>query len=134
MPHDAAVADRLRNALLRNLGPDEPVEEKRMFGGVAFMVRGHMTIGVNKSDLLVRVRDEDSEAAHAAPHARPMDFTGRPMKNYVFVGPAGFRSDGALDGWVARALAFARAAPPKSPKKPTTKKPAARARKKPTSR
>ncbi|MFO0554087.1 MAG: TfoX/Sxy family protein [Polyangiaceae bacterium] len=141
MPHDEAVADRVRNALLRaNLAPDEQVEEMRMFGGVAFMVRGHMAIGVNKSDLLVRVRDEDGDAALAAPHARPMDFTGRPMKNFVFVAPAGFHTDKALDAWLARALAFARSAPDKkrsAKKKPAAKKPAAKkpaARKKPSAR
>jgi TfoX/Sxy family transcriptional regulator of competence genes len=62
------------------------VTEKKMFGGIAFLLDGAMFCGVSGGDLMVRVGAEAHEAALARPHARPMDFTGRPMKGYVFVG------------------------------------------------
>ena len=84
-----------------------------MFGGIAFMVRGHMCCGVVKDLLMVRVGPEGYEHALAKPHARPMDFTGRPLRGLVFVAPAGTLTDKGLSDWVRRAARFVRTLPPK---------------------
>ena len=76
-----------------------------MFGGIALMVRGHMTVGLIRDDLVIRVAGADEERLLAEPHARPMDFTGRPMRGWIFVEPEGVRSPAALARWVGRALA-----------------------------
>jgi TfoX/Sxy family transcriptional regulator of competence genes len=109
MAFDEAVAERVRKALAGS--PD--VVGKKMFGGIAFMVRGNMCCGVIGDRLMVRVGPEGYEAALSRPHARPMDFTGRPMKGLVFVAPAGFASAGELKGWIARAMEFALSFPAK---------------------
>jgi hypothetical protein len=84
-----------------------------MFGGLAFMVRGHMAVGIVKSSLMVRTAPDDYETLLAEPHARPMDFTGRPMKGFLYVDPAGVASAPALARWVARGVAFADSKPAK---------------------
>ncbi|MBW3618905.1 MAG: TfoX/Sxy family protein [Actinobacteria bacterium] len=77
-----------------------------MFGGLAFMVRGHMTVGVIGHELMVRVGKEAYGDAVAQPHAREMDFTGRPMAGMVYVAEPGFRHDAQLRGWLDRGLAY----------------------------
>jgi TfoX/Sxy family transcriptional regulator of competence genes len=109
MAFDEAVAGRVRKALAG--APD--VVEKRMFGGVAFMVRGNMCCGVIDDRLMLRVGPDGYEAALSRPHAKPMDFTGRPMKGMVYVEPAGFASVGDLKSWIARAMEFALSLPAK---------------------
>ncbi len=109
MAYDEKLAGRIRKVL----GSEPAVTEKKMFGGVAFMLRGHMCCGVMKVDLVVRVHPEEYEQALAEPHARPMDFTGRPLKGFVYVGPAGFQADAALERWVGRAVRFVSSLPPK---------------------
>lgn len=89
-------------------------DELRMFGGLAFMVGGHMTIGILGDELMVRVGKEAHDEVLALPHARPMDFTGRPMTGYVFVAPAGFDGDSELQAWVRRGLAFTATLPAKT--------------------
>ena len=102
MPYDETLVERLR-PLFRG---KYSVKEKRMFGGLAFMVNGHMCCGIVGKDLVVRTgRDGFSEAIRQ-PHARPMDFTGRPMKGFVYVAPAGYRSDRDLRSWTRRGLDF----------------------------
>ena len=86
MAYDEALADRIR-ALLRTR---HDVDERRMFGGVAFMIRGHMSCGIVGSTLMVRVDPGDAQRLLRTTHARPMDFTGRPMRGFVFVDPPGF--------------------------------------------
>lgn len=77
-----------------------------MFGGIAFMVGDRMCVGVTNDDLMVRVGVDGHEAALARPHARPMDFTGRPMKGFVFVGADGVRTARQVRAWVETALAY----------------------------
>jgi TfoX/Sxy family transcriptional regulator of competence genes len=127
MAYDEKVADRLRAAFTRSLGPTDDIEERKMFGGIAELVNGHMCVGVLGSELVVRARQKDAESALSRPHVRPMDFTGRPMKGWLYVAPGGFATDADLDGWVQLALAFVREAGPKAagPRKPM-KRPAAR--------
>lgn len=109
MAYDDGFADRVRDALA---GSGTAASERKMFGGLAFMVRGHMTVGVIGGDLMVRVGPDAYEDALADPSARPMDFTGKPMTGMVFVAGDGLDDD-ALDGWVGRALAFTTSLPPK---------------------
>jgi TfoX/Sxy family transcriptional regulator of competence genes len=102
MPHDARLAERVRRATARR----RAVSEKAMFGGVAFLLDGKMFCGVASDDLMVRVGPEAHEACLAKPQVRPMDVTGRPMKGYVFVGPAGCRTQRQVAGWVERGASF----------------------------
>jgi len=109
MPYDQALARRVRRALA-----DHPaVDEKKMFGGLAFMLAGHMCCGVVNDDLMVRVGPAQYEQALAQPYARPMDFTGRPMKGMVYVGSEALRSDADLAGWLRRGVEFAATLPAK---------------------
>lgn len=109
MAYDEKLADRIRKVLSAHSG----LSEKRMFGGIAFMLRGNMCCGVVKDDLMVRVGPGQYEKLLAEPHARPMDFTGRPMTGFVYVGPGGYRSDQALAKWVERGVDFVASLPPK---------------------
>src|SRR5512134_2495776 len=102
MAYDEAVAERVRGAL----GNTPDVVEKRMFGGIAFMVRGNMCCGVIGDRLMLRVGPEGYEAALAHPHVKEMDFTGKPMKGLVYLEPAGFASPRDLGKWIERALVF----------------------------
>src|SRR3990170_1819093 len=109
MAYDEKLADRIRAVLSAHNG----LSEKRMFGGIAFMLRGNMCCGLVKDDLVVRVGPEHYEKLLAEPHARPMEFTGRPMRGFVYVGPDGYRSEQALAKWVERGVDFAVSLPPK---------------------
>jgi TfoX/Sxy family transcriptional regulator of competence genes len=102
MAYDEELAERIR----RVVGPRADASEKKMFGGVAFLLDGKMFVGVVKDDLMARVGPARYDAALAEEHVRPMDFTGRPMVGYVFVGPGGLRGDHAVERWVAEAAAF----------------------------
>ena len=118
MAYDEKLADRIRRALLA--GPD--VAEKNMFGGVAFLLKGKMFCGIVKDELMVRVGPERYEDALEEHHVRPMDFTGRPMKGYVFVEPEGCRNNRDVRRWVDQGAAFVATLKAKSrrPKKKST--------------
>jgi hypothetical protein len=106
--YDEDLADRVRRVF-----PEAgAVSERKMFGGVAFMLGGHMVCGVVRDTLMLRLGPEGSERALARPHVRPMDFTGRPSRGAVFVEPEGL-TDAALRRWVDSAVAYARTLPPK---------------------
>jgi TfoX/Sxy family transcriptional regulator of competence genes len=107
MAYSEELAERLRHLLLR----DPRVSEKRMFGGLSFLVDGKMFCGILGNDLMVRVDPSDSEALLGGPHVRPMDFTGRPMKGFLYVDPGGYGSDEALAGWTNRALDYVASLP-----------------------
>jgi TfoX/Sxy family transcriptional regulator of competence genes len=102
MAYDEELADRIRQAV----GPRPDVTEKKMFGGIAFLLDGKMFVGIVKDDLMVRVGPDRYEAALGEPHVRPMDFTGKPMNGYVFVGPDGCRTEKAVGKWVGRGAEF----------------------------
>lgn len=108
MAYDENLADRIRDVLVTEDG----VSERKMFGGLAFMVRLHMACGVAGDDLMLRLGAEAAEQALARPHVRPMDFTGRPLTGMVFVGPEGLRG-AALRRWVGEAVRFVSSLPPK---------------------
>lgn len=110
MPYDEATADRVRTVLKRTRG----LSEKKMFGGIAFLVNGHMACGVLEQTLVLRLGNEGAAKALREEHTRPMDFTGKPMKSMLYVEPAGFRNADALKSWIKRALTFTRSLPPKT--------------------
>jgi TfoX/Sxy family transcriptional regulator of competence genes len=113
MTYDEKLAARIREVLADR--PD--VEEKKMFGGLCFMVNGSMCCGIAKTDFMVRVGPDQYEEALARAHARPMDFTGRPLKGMVYVAPEGLRSKAALQQWVARGVTFVMSKPATAKKK-----------------
>jgi TfoX/Sxy family transcriptional regulator of competence genes len=106
MAYDERLAARVR-AMLKG----RALVEKKMFGGLAFMSQGKMFAGILKGDLVVRVGPETNDQALKEPHTRPMDFTGRPMKGYVYVSPAGLTGDTQLRAWLTRGLNFAASLP-----------------------
>jgi hypothetical protein len=108
MAYDATLADRLRKAPSDFSG----VTERRMFGGLAFMLEGHLCCGVVGDEAVVRVGPEEYSSALARPHARQMNFTGKPLKGFVYVGPQGVETDGDLRAWIGRAMQFVRSLPP----------------------
>lgn len=108
MAYDELLAERVRERLADVPG----VTDRRMFGGLAFLVEGHMTVCVAGDDLMVRVGRDDSERALTEPGAGPMEMKGRPMAGWVLVDGAHL-DDEALDGWIARAGRFVAELPPK---------------------
>lgn len=90
------------------------VVEKKMFGGVGYMVRGNMACGVNKDDLIVRVGPQKYQEALGQPHASVFDMTGRPMSGWITVAPAGYEDEGDLMRWVQIGVDFASSLPEKS--------------------
>jgi TfoX/Sxy family transcriptional regulator of competence genes len=109
MAYDEELAERVRDAL----APRSELTERKMFGGIAFMIGGNMAVGVINDDLMVRLDPTDAEQALSEPHTRPMDFTGRPMKGMLFVDSNGTRSDEDLAGWVDAGADFAASLPAK---------------------
>jgi hypothetical protein len=102
MPYDEGLAARVRDTLANQ----PTLAQRKMFGGIASMVRGHMTFGIVKDELMARVGPEQHDRALEDPHVRAMDFTGRPMTGLVFVRPEGLAGEAALDEWVRRWLDF----------------------------
>ncbi len=109
MAYDEGLAQRLREILEDR----SDVAERKMFGGLAFLLAGTMCVGVIDEELMVRVGPEAHARLLEEPHARPMDFTGRPMKGFVYVESEGFESDEDLRRWVERGVEFAGSLPPK---------------------
>ena len=109
MAYDEGVVQRVREALEDCDG----ISEKSMFGGIAFMRSGNMCCGIVDDNLMARVGPSEYKDALARPFVRQMDFTGKAMKGFVYVAPAGFESEEALQGWVDMCLAFTETLPPK---------------------
>jgi hypothetical protein len=107
--HDEDLAERVRDVLSLRDG----VSERRMFGGVGFMVAGNMACGVHGEELIVRLGPEEAERALGEPHVRRFDLTGRPMKGWLFVGPEAVVTDDDLAGWVDAGADFAASLPAK---------------------
>jgi TfoX/Sxy family transcriptional regulator of competence genes len=114
MAYDEQLATRIR-VLLEG---ERAVIEKKMFGGLAFMSHGKMFSGILSKDLVVRVGPEANDQVLKEPHTRPMDFTGRPMKGYVYVGPAGTNTAAQLRKWLTRGQTFVASLPPAKRKPP----------------
>jgi TfoX/Sxy family transcriptional regulator of competence genes len=102
MAYSETLAQRLRQRLARRKG----VAEKKMFGGVGFLLNGNMCIGVWKDALIVRLPAEEAEEALKEPHVRAFNVSGRPMKGWLLVGPEGLADDDRLSDWIGRAAKF----------------------------
>jgi TfoX/Sxy family transcriptional regulator of competence genes len=112
MAYDEGLAQRIREVLV-----DYPtVTEKKMFGGIAFMLHDYMFCGVIDDRLMARVGPDNYAKALTQPHVDKMDFTGREMKGYVYVDPIGIEEDDSLTQWVMLCADFVQALPPKKPK------------------
>ena len=116
MPYDEALAQKVRDALARTKG----LAEKRMFGGIAFLVGGVMCVGVDKDDLIIRCKREETGSMLAKPGVRPFDLSGRrPMPGWLLVGPGGTKTAAAFRSWIDFALEW-----PKKETKAQAKRPA----------
>jgi hypothetical protein len=111
MAYDEGLASRVREML----GDQSGLAEKRMFGGLAFLVHGNMACGVRGEDLIVRLAADAVESVQAQPGVRPFDLTGRPMKGWLLVAADGHAEDDDLRRWVNRGVAYAASLPPKAP-------------------
>lgn len=109
MAYDEGLARRIREML----PGQEALVEKKMFGGVGFMLHGNMACAVHKDMLVVRVGPQGHEAALAMPHTLPFDITGRVMRGWVMVSAEGCAEDEALEAWVNRGIKFAMTLPSK---------------------
>lgn len=109
MAYDECLAERVR----REMAGREGLSERRMFGGLCFMLHGNMALGIDKDRLMVRVGPEGYEAALQKPHAHPMDMTGRPMRGFVVVPPEGMATREELQDWVVQGVDYALGLPPK---------------------
>ncbi len=109
MSYDHSLAQRIRDELSQLPG----VQEKKMFGGVAFLVQGNLACGVNGEELIVRVGLKRHEEALSRPHTRPFDMTGRPMSGWIMVAPEGYENESNLRDWVRQGVEFARSLPAK---------------------
>ena len=109
MAYDEGVAERLREVFADR----HDITEKKMFGGIAFMHAGNMCVGIVDDVLMARVGPCEYEDALRRPYAREMDFTGKAMKGFVFVDPAGFAEDAELEEWISLCEEFTASLPPK---------------------
>ena len=113
MAYDEELADRVRELI----GADDPLTERKMFGGLAFMVNGHMAVGVSRDGgILVRVEPDDTEQLVATTAAEPMVMRGRPARGWLRVAADDVRTKRQLRTWVERGAANARSLPPKKKK------------------
>ena len=113
MAYDASLAARIRKKFARKKG----AEEKEMFGGIGFLLHGNMCVGVWKQQLIVRLDPADGQVAVLEPHVHPFDITGKPMKGWLLIDPAGVAGDEELADWIDRAAAFVATLPKKTKKK-----------------
>jgi hypothetical protein len=110
MAYDEDLANRIRELI----GAEPGLTEQRMFGGLAFMIGGHMCVGVSgQGGLMVRLDPHESEALVAKPHARPFEMRGRELRGWLRVDPEGVRTKRQLEPWVRRGVAYVRTLPPK---------------------
>ena len=109
MAFDESLAGRIRDALLRKKG----VAEKKMFGGIGFLLHGNMLVGVWRDSLIVRLGPDEGEKALERSHVREFDITGKPMKGWVMVEPEGIEEDDPLQDWIERAWNFVMTLPRK---------------------
>jgi len=109
MAFDEKLAARIRKRLGKHAG----LVEKKMFGGVAFLLNGNMCCGVHGAEMIVRLDPEQTDTALSEHHTRLFDLTGRPMKGWILVEPKGLATDGQLGKWIAVAAKYAASLPPK---------------------
>jgi hypothetical protein len=102
MAFNEALAERIRHGLARKKG----IEEKKMFGGVGFLMNGNMLVGVWKNSMIVRVGPDNYEEVLLEPHIKEFDITGKPMKGWLMVEPEGVEDGGQVKAWIQRAFKF----------------------------
>ena len=110
MTFNELTASQIRSAIQVTPG----ISEQHMFGGVSFMLDGNMCCGVIDDNLVMRVGPDAYEGALSEPHTRPMDFTGRPLRGFIYVDREGFASEALLRQWIDRGMSYVRTLPPKS--------------------
>ena len=110
MPYEEKLAERIRGVLTEK----QHFTERKMFGGIAFMLNGNMCCGVQEDILVLRLGNELVEQALKEKHTRPMDFTGRVIKSMVYVTPTGYKSDQKLSDWIEQAISFTESLPAKN--------------------
>ncbi|TDA64566.1 MAG: TfoX family protein [Chloroflexi bacterium] len=108
-----AYDHNLAQCIIENLQGVPAVDEKKMFGGVGYMIHGNMAVGVHRNDLIVRVGPENHAEAMKRPHTRPFDMTGRPMSGWLVVEAAGIKDPAVLAEWIQLGVAYAQSLPPK---------------------
>jgi TfoX/Sxy family transcriptional regulator of competence genes len=113
MAYNEELAERVRDVL----SPTAGISERRMFGGICFLLYGNMCCGILKDELVLRLEPTRAEILLQQPHTRPMDFTGRPLKGFVYVEPHGLIAQYDLEKWISIALEFARSLPKRTAKK-----------------
>ncbi len=109
MPYSESLAERIRRLLAQHTN----IVEKKLFGGIGFLLRGNMLVGVWKQSLVVRLGPQAYADALREPFVGPLDITGRAMRGWVLVAPQGLDSDAELQGWIERAIDFVAALPPR---------------------
>ncbi|MBA4018470.1 MAG: RNA methyltransferase [Pirellula sp.] len=109
MPYSRQLADRVR----QTLGKQRGLTEKRMFGGVCFLLQGNMLVGIWEQSLIARLGPDEAARALTEPNVREFDATGRPMRGWVVVDPDGLERDDQLAAWLARAQEFVETLPGK---------------------
>lgn len=109
MAFDEQLAERIR----QQLGQRPGVTEKKMFGGLAFLVNGNLACGVHGSEMIVRLDPKQTEQTLSKPHTRVFDLSGRPMKGWILVQPKGLTTKAALAKWIQTGLKYAASLPPK---------------------
>ena len=109
MAYSKSLAERMRGIVSRRRG----ISEKKMFGGICFLLNGNMCVGVWKNSLIARLGQEQGDEALLEPHVKKMDITGKPMKGWVIVEPDGIEDDKQLSHWIELAITFVRTLPTK---------------------
>jgi TfoX/Sxy family transcriptional regulator of competence genes len=109
MTYNEELAERMRKILKTR----RSVIEKKMFGGIGFLVNGNMACGVNKQDLILHLSQNDFEMIIRRSYARMFDMTGRPMKGWILISSEGYKSEKQLGDWIEKGISFARSLPPK---------------------
>ena len=109
MAYNEQLAQRIR----QRLGKRSGLAEKKMFGGIGFLLQGNMCCGVHGEDMIVRLDPEHTDQALSAPHTRQFDLTGRPMKGWILVEPKGLATDASLGKWIGIATKYAGTLPAK---------------------
>jgi len=108
-----AFDEQLANSVRKQLGRQEGLTERKMFGGLAFLINGNMSVGVHVGELIVRIAPEATDAALKEPGTRIFDITGRPMKGWLLVGGAGVADHESLAKWIRRGADYASSLPKK---------------------
>lgn len=110
MAFDEKLANRIRK-IIENI---DGVSEKKMFGGLCFLINGNMVFGLTNEDLMIRVEPDSYEKTLSLPYVRKMDFTGKPLKGFLYVGPKGTSNTKDLKKWILKGIDFATSLPVKN--------------------